>query len=313
MFKQNILFAASFLSVAALSEEVKLESLDFLKDNKNLEQQTVTSEKNEDSISLEDFNVNLNGIEKELKTLEGMNIENKAEIDKIKDLSDIITKIDESYTNSKITKIDEIEGFYEVYKNGKTLYIHESGDYIVPIVARVTNGGFEDIREAKKKQMIAEEIKNFPKSGLVTYESQNPRAEIYVFSDYTCPYCRRVHNNLLTINNLGVTVHYIPFPRNGVADKNTISGLKNIVCSDIPSLEFTKAFERRKTYHQEISPLDFNCEKGKEVIHNSLLLADKLEVKGTPYIFLSNGAYLGGWKGVNTFGALLEKELIKEK
>ena len=237
---KKIVLTTMLISMFSQAEEIQLESLDFLQELKEdvKKEQTMKQE----SVKLE-LDIDLTKISSDLKEIESQESEliliDESEI--IINLKRIVKNIDPKFEKATITKMKELENFFEVNNNGEVIYIHKDGKYILPLVAKVTGNTFEDIQASKNKERIAKELKNFPKASLISYNATKPIADIYVFSDYTCPYCKKFHNNLLEINNFGINVHYIPFPRNGVRDVNAVSGLKNIVCSDVPTLEFDQS------------------------------------------------------------------------
>lgn len=310
-----------FFSIYSNAEIVKLESLDFL--NKKQEDNNITS-LDEDSnkiTSLDENKKDSNKINLEFKDLnENIKIIRKennvdSELDDgtiINNLKEIIVGIDPKFKNAEIKKIDEFKDFYQVRNSKSVIYIHKSGKYILPLIAKVDGKKFEDIQVTKVKDNVKFDLKEFPESSLITYKAKNPVADIFVFSDYTCPFCKKFHKELNNILDMGINIHYIPFPRFGVKDINTINGLKNIICSDNPQDEYGKAFDNSKNYYNMISPDDFNCQGSDSVIHNSLILADKVKVKGTPYIYLSNGTYLGGWSNLSNFKVLINNEILSQ-
>ena len=46
------------------------------------------------------------------------------------------------------------------------------------------------------------------------------KAVINVFTDIDCGYCQKLHREVGQLNDLGITVRYLAFPRSGIADPN---------------------------------------------------------------------------------------------
>lgn len=231
------------------------------------------------------------------------------EDEKIKELRVIIEKLDSNYKNARISKMDEFDLFYEVKSKGKTLYITEDGKYIVPTIAKIYGSNFEDIQKEKKEIEIKKLIEDYDKGLTVSYPATTKKIDtIYAFSDFTCPVCRRLHSELDTINEMGIEVIYIPYPRMGSKDKPALLGLQKIMCSSKPYEEFDLAFQNPKSFVRSITSINSNCSTGKIAIHESLTLGDKVDLRGTPLIYSENGVYLGGWKGINTFKMMYEAQ-----
>lgn len=282
--KKSLLLLSMFsLSSISYSEEVKLESLDFL---------IKEEPKIIDNINLKDLDFGIN--------------ESDDELLRIRKLEQIISKLDKTFSNAKISKLKEIDDLYEI-KNGKTtMYITKDGKYIIPTIAKIKDNSFEDIQLDKKKELISKRLSEIPESDLIKYHTEDAILDIYVFSDYTCPYCRKLHEELFKIKDLKINVNYIPYPRNGVDDKPAILGLQKIICSDDPAKSFDEAFSNPREYVRSLNSMNTNCFKGKEILHNSLIMGDEFDVKGTPYIFTKDGDYLGGWRDFETFRSLVE-------
>lgn len=238
-----------------------------------------------------------------------------AEDEKTSELRNVIESLDSEFKNAEIKPLKEIEGLYEVSNEKTTLYITEDGKYIIPMISKVVGNSFENIQKQKKEEKISKRLKEIPEENMVKYTANKSvpfKAKIYVFSDFTCPYCKRMHKEVLNINNLGIEVNYIPYPRNGTIDKPALLGLQKIMCSTSPTLEFDQAFLDPREYVKGINAINSSCISGKRALHESLTMGDEFSVTGTPYIFTEDGAFLGGWNGINTFIQKLNLELSKE-
>lgn len=41
------------------------------------------------------------------------------------------------------------------------------------------------------------------------------KAVLNVFTDSSCPYCKKLHEEVSKLQEAGISVHYIPYPRGG--------------------------------------------------------------------------------------------------
>ena len=299
-------------------ENIKLENLDFKVKNSekiipknkvvNLNPE-INKKENTKMDDLKTINLSIdNSIEPMSLNLLSKKIKEVKNISKSKkELSDIIINIDPAYKNATIKNIEDknLGDFYEVStnKSEETLYIHQSGEYIIPLILKVDGNIATDIKKIKIKKERKQSLDLMPKYSTVEYSADNEKYNIFVFSDYTCPFCRKLHKSINFLNDNNVTVNYIPLARNGLRDKNTINGLKGIMCSENQAEEYTKAFADHKNYHKDLILSDYNCKIGEVATHNAFVLADKFEVKGTPYIYSSSGTNIRGWR--------TEAELLK--
>ncbi|MGC6563786.1 thioredoxin fold domain-containing protein, partial [Escherichia coli] len=68
-------------------------------------------------------------------------------------------------------------------------------------------------------QVIMKKIDSL-KNEMIVYKAANEKYVITVFTDISCPYCQKLHQEVPELNKQGVTVRYLAFPRNGV--KNNV-------------------------------------------------------------------------------------------
>ncbi len=127
----------------------------------------------------------------------------------------------------------------------------------------------------------------------IIYKADDEKYVINVFTDVDCPYCRKLHENVPELNKMGVTIKYLAFPRSGV---NTESYYRSVAvwCADNPKQAMDRGMSNKD------NPL-VSC---KNPVIDHLILAKKLNVTGTPFIFFENGDHIPGY--------VKPKDLLKE-
>jgi thiol:disulfide interchange protein DsbC len=50
---------------------------------------------------------------------------------------------------------------------------------------------------------------------MIVYKAPQEKHVITVFTDITCGYCHKLHEQMSDYNALGITVRYLAFPRQG--------------------------------------------------------------------------------------------------
>lgn len=149
-------------------------------------------------------------------------------------------------------------------------------------------------------KLNAEKLSKIKASDIIEYPSTGQeKFVIYVFSDPTCPYCSSFHRSLPEINQLGITVRYIGFPR--AAEYTPIS--KRVWCSSDKKAAFASIVNGQMVNTEECTnnPIDSFVDLGHE-----------LGVNGTPNIFLPDGRKVGGYmKPDELYKTLLEIEAAK--
>lgn len=177
-----------------------------------------------------------------------------------------------------------IPGFYEVQVSGQIVYLSEDGE-------KVISG---DVYDLKKKVSYTEQAKTgLRKAALDTvkdedkiiYKAKDEKYKVTVFTDISCPYCTKLHEEMTAFNDAGITVEYLAFPRAGIGSKPQ-KDMQNIWCAE----DKTAAMNAAKTSHTIPSQ---SCE-GSQVVEQFLLGQD-IGVNATPTMIFSDGELQAGY------------------
>uniref|UniRef100_UPI003A8C7751 disulfide isomerase DsbC N-terminal domain-containing protein n=1 Tax=Marinospirillum sp. TaxID=2183934 RepID=UPI003A8C7751 len=112
-----------------------------------------------------------------------------------------------------------VEGIYRVQINtGDLLYIHQEGEYIFAgSLLQVTDQGLVDLTERAQATQRQQVFANLPRDEQVIFPAEGETlASIAIFTDITCPYCVRLHEQVPELNAAGIEVRYLAFPRQGL-------------------------------------------------------------------------------------------------
>ena len=139
----------------------------------------------------------------------------------------------------------------------------------------------ENNRIAKRRTIMA----NVPSSELVIFSPVgDTKAVISVFTDVDCSYCRKLHLEVPRLNELGVEVRYLAYPRAGIGSRS-YDKIVSAWCSDDPNLAITKLKAGQSIPEVTCSnPVAAHFDLGGEV-----------GVTGTPAIVLEDGRLLPGY------------------
>ncbi|NNC55525.1 MAG: DsbC family protein, partial [Pseudomonadales bacterium] len=108
---------------------------------------------------------------------------------------------------------------------------------------------------------------------------------IYVFTDVDCYYCQKLHREVGQLNDLGVEVRYLAYPRAGV-NSPVHKKLASAWCAKDPRDALTKLKAGEDIPENECA---------KNPIASQFHLGNRLGVSGTPAIFSESGKQLGGY------------------
>lgn len=120
----------------------------------------------------------------------------------------------------------------------------------------------------------------------IIYLANNEKYIVHVFTDVDCPFCKKFHTQIPKMNALGITIKYLASPLVSLRRPTTQGKMGKIWCAK----DKVKAMNDYKT--ENIITVANNCD---ELVVQQLLLSQKLGVRGTPAIFLSNGTHLPGY------------------
>ncbi|UTW00280.1 thioredoxin fold domain-containing protein [Marinomonas rhizomae] len=179
-------------------------------------------------------------------------------------------------------ELHEGAGLYVVVlKNGPTLHVTQDGKYFVAgDLYRIDNTTLEN--ETEKAKLA--KIETLPESQMIVYKAKNEKAHITVFTDVDCGYCRMLHKEVPKLNEAGVTVRYLAYPRAGIGSE-AYTKMVSIWCSADPKEWLTQAKLGAEIPENKcVNPVADQYKLGNEV-----------GVRGTPSIVLGNGEFLPGY------------------
>ena len=175
--------------------------------------------------------------------------------------------------------------------NGQNFKIDSSGKYLIKGDMFLITDKKLLLTESFDQISNANILSTFDEKNLIVYKGVNGGSnKIFVFVDYTCPFCFKFHTNEIEkLNQKDIDVVLLPFPRTG--NKKVLKNLINIFC--LPDNE-SKKEELSKAYNSKAS-YDLNSDCDKEIYYTNLMsLGIDFSIYGTPAIFSQDGKYIGG-------------------
>ncbi len=194
-------------------------------------------------------------------------------------------------------ELTEIDGIVQMQiENGPIIYATENGShFLLGDLYAVENGSIVNVSERalnKLRKQFLDEAK--PGEYISFAPVGEVKAVINVFTDITCGYCRRLHNEMSEINALGIEVRYFAFPRAGVGSE-PYHQMVSAWCSDRPQWSITQ-LKLGKTIEQK------TCDNPVAKQYNA---GSALGINGTPAIFLSDGSLIPGYRPAAEFAKIL--------
>jgi thiol:disulfide interchange protein DsbC len=194
-----------------------------------------------------------------------------------------LDKILPGYDASSI-KPAPIPGMYEFTGQGRVLYISEDGRYIIngqiiDMVSRI------NLTNQAQQKVTRELIAAYDESKMITFVPKDTtKHTITVFTDVDCPYCSMLHKEVPALNDAGIKVRYLMYPRSGVGSPTYHKSVSTWCSKDQQA-----AIGVAKS-GGILDPL--SCDNP---VKEQLGLGELIGVTGTPTLILESGEVLPGY------------------
>lgn len=191
-------------------------------------------------------------------------------------------------SNMKVEAIQEtpMEGVYEVTAGSQTMYVHSVGEFLmigdVYDTKRKVNLG-----EERKNAQMSEAMKSVPESQMIVMGEDLDR-HVVVFTDTDCGYCQRFHSQVAQLNEKGLQVRYLMFPRAGLESASYREAV-SVWCAEDQGAAMTVAKAGGR-----VDPAV--CENP---VADQYALGQTIGIRGTPTMILDNGKVIPGYMPVD--------------
>ncbi len=152
--------------------------------------------------------------------------------------------------------------------------LYELGDRDL---VNLAESGRMDKRKALMATVAEEDMVIFSPRGTT-------KAVINVFTDVDCGFCQKLHQEVPQLNEMGVEVRYLAYPRAGIGSPS-YHKIVSAWCADDPNAAITKLKARQKIP-------DATC---PNPVAEQYQLGREMGVAGTPAIILEDGRMLPGY------------------
>ena len=123
---------------------------------------------------------------------------------------------DIAYTDFKTSAI---EGYYQITASGSTvLYVSEDGEhFFAGELYQIQPGGFVNATEVQKAEERRIQLASLDTDSMIIFPAVGEsKGVLNVFTDVTCGYCRKLHEQIAEMNNAGIEIRYLAYPRSGI-------------------------------------------------------------------------------------------------
>ena len=176
-----------------------------------------------------------------------------------------------------------VAGLYEIAIGTRVLYLTQDGAHlllgdVIDAEQRV------NLTEERRAELISARIEKVGTEKMIVIGSGQAQRHITVFTDVDCPYCAKFHRDVPKLNEAGLEVRYVLFPRSGIGSKSYKRAV-GVWCSDDPVKMVGIAKAGGAVAEKQCdNPVKESMDLGREV-----------GISGTPAIVLDNGRLIPGY------------------
>ncbi|GAB4290490.1 MAG: bifunctional protein-disulfide isomerase/oxidoreductase DsbC [Thiohalomonadaceae bacterium] len=177
-----------------------------------------------------------------------------------------------------------VAGLYQIAYGPRLFYISADGRHLI-------SGDVFDLQqdanlteEWRSKARVAALDSN--QDSMILYPAKGKaKHTLTVFTDVDCTYCRKMHSGIKEMNDLGITVRYLAFPRAGIPS-SSYDKLASVWCA----ADRNKAMDLAKNENK----VDYNVCADNPVAQH-LALGRSFGVNATPTLVLDDGTVIPGY------------------
>lgn len=182
-----------------------------------------------------------------------------------------------------------LPGFFEVRAQGyETVYVSGDGRFMLQgELLEVQPGKVVSLTEQSLSGERREALAKVARKDMIIFPAKGKaQGAIYAFTDVDCGYCRKLHQEVSKMNQQGIEVRYLAFPRSGT-NGATARKMEAVWCAEDRLSAMTASKQGR--------PVVGTTSACRSPVDGQYQLGLRLGVKGTPAVFLEDGTQLGGF------------------
>ena len=181
-----------------------------------------------------------------------------------------------------------LEGIFETQFGPNFGYLSQDGRYIIVGNLIDLESGQNLTNIAKGKTALAAINKFALEDKTVFPAIGEEKAVLNIFTDTSCPYCQKLHAEVSNLQEAGISVHYLPYPRGGSQGPG-YQTLKQVWCAN----DRSRAMNIAKGLEQGDLPAG-DCANA-DLVDKGYALGNRAGVTGTPALYKSNGEIIQGY------------------
>ena len=191
-----------------------------------------------------------------------------------------------------------IDGFLELEIGADVFYLSEDGQYLLQgeIYDVPTKVNLTETSKARARMAFVE---RFGDAESIVFEAEEEVAEVVVFTDIDCGYCRKLHREMTAYNDAGISIRYLFFPRSGPGSASWAKA-EDVWCAESQQEAMTAAKN-----NEEFDSAD--CDASVVAQHYDTV--QQLGLSGTPALLTSDGVLLIGYRSADELLQILNADI----
>ena len=176
-----------------------------------------------------------------------------------------------------------IPDLYEVVFGPNVIYVTGDGRHMF-------RGDLVDVRskinltEVKRNAARIAAIERLGEDSMIIFAPEKTEHTLTVFTDVDCGYCAKLHSQMAELNDYGIKVRYLAFPRAGIPSEN-YDRMVSVWCAD----DVQEAMTRAKLHRQ------VTTKKCANPVRDHFNMGQLVRVNGTPTLILEDGQIYPGY------------------
>jgi thiol:disulfide interchange protein DsbC len=176
-----------------------------------------------------------------------------------------------------------VGGLYEVVLGGEVIYTDAKGEFLLGGTLYDLRGAApRNVTQDTLKKIAARAVTSSPQDAIKTVRGNGKRV-LYTFEDPNCGYCRQLYKELAKMTDITVYTYLLP-----VLSPDSAEKARAIWCAK----DRAKAWDQMMTKGTVSEAVPKNCNAPLE---KNSQVAQRLNVRGTPAVYLADGTQLGGY------------------
>ncbi len=182
-----------------------------------------------------------------------------------------------------------VKDVWQVKIGNRFVYLLDNGKFaLMGDLVNLEDG--RNLTELSRRESTVEIISEFDDSDLVVFGAKGEaKAVLNVFTDTSCPYCQKMHNEIDKLQEAGITVRYFPFARGG-SNGPGYQHLRSVWCAEDRNQAMTDA------KNQLFDNLPSGDCAAAAMVDRGYLIGNRIGIGGTPASFKSDGEKIEGYR-----------------